>query len=105
MITFTCEGKGCSPHRWEGELEILKTGNPCESWLYARGSSFHLIVGRHAHGNDICIPNWDVGTELSSLTDKFWNWERLRQYSRMKKVDACSIVSALEMLAENRCLE
>ena len=105
MITFTCEGKGCSPRRWEGELEILKTGNPCESWLYARESSFHLIVGRHAHGNDICIPNWDVGTELSSLTDKFWNWERLRQYSRMKKVDACSIVSALEMLAENRCLE
>ncbi len=23
MITFTCEGKGCSPRRWEGELEIV----------------------------------------------------------------------------------
>lgn len=45
MITFTCEDKGCSLRYWEGELEILKTGDPCEAWMYARGSGFYLIVG------------------------------------------------------------
>ena len=45
MITFTCKGKGCSPRQWEGSLEILQRGNPCEAELCARGSRFHLIVG------------------------------------------------------------
>ena len=89
MITFTCKGKGCSPRQWEGSLEILKRGNPCEAELCARG---------------MCIPNWDVGTELSSLTDLFWNEERLRHYSRMKKADACTIVLALKVLAEHGCM-
>ena len=67
MITFTCKGKGCSPRQWEGSLEILKRGNPCEAELCARGSRFHLIVGKHSYGNYLCIPDWDIGTELSSL--------------------------------------
>ena len=112
MITFTCKGKGCSTRQWEGSLEILKRGNPCEAELCARGSRFHLIVveilqrgnpceaelcargsrfhlivGRHSYGNYRCIPNWDVGTELTSLTELFWNEECLRHYSRMKKAD------------------
>lgn len=90
MITFTCEGKGCSPRQWEGSLEIPKKGNPCEAELYARGIQFHLLVGRHSYGNYLCIPDWDIGTELSSLADTFWNEERLRQYCRMKKADACT---------------
>ena len=129
MITFTCKGKGCSPRQWEGSLEILQRGNPCEAELCARGSRFHLIVGilqrgnpceaelcargsrfhlivgKHSYGNYLCIPNWDVGTELSSLTDVFWNEERLRHYSRMKKADACTIVSALKVLAEHGCMD
>ena len=40
MITFTCKGKGCSPRQWEGSLEILRRGNPCEAELSARGSRF-----------------------------------------------------------------
>ena len=83
MITFTCKGKGCSPRQWECSLEILQIGNPCEAELCARGSRFHLIVGKHSYGNYLCIPNWAVGTELSTLTDLFWNEERLRHYSRM----------------------
>ena len=82
MITFTCKGKGCSPRQWEGSLEILQRGNPCEAELCARGSRFHLIVGRHS----------------------YWNKERFRHYSRMKKADACTIVSALKVLAEHGCM-
>ena len=54
MITFTCKGKGCSPRQWEGSLEILQRGNPCEAELCARGSRFHLIVGKHSYGNYLC---------------------------------------------------
>ena len=105
---FRSSGTAVLPHKniqqWEGSLEILQRGNPCEAELCARGSRFHLIVGKHSYGNYLCIPNWDVGTELSSLTDLFWNEERLRHYSRMKKADACTIVLALKVLAEHGCM-
>ena len=54
----------------------------------ARGSNFHLLVGHHAYGNYIGIPKWDIGTELSALSDSFWNLERLSN-TKLKKVDAC----------------
>lgn len=104
MITFSCKRKGCSPSQWEGTLEIIKSGDPCEAELNARGSHFHLIVGRHGYGNYICIPNWDIGTELASLSDTFWNEERLRNYTKMRKVDACTVVTALKILADNKCM-
>lgn len=63
--------------------------------MTARGSSFHLIVGHHKYGTYICIPNWNVGTELASLTDRFWNYERLINYTELSIVDAYSIVNAL----------
>lgn len=104
MLTFSCKRKGCSPSQWEGTLEIIKSGDPCEAELNARGSHFHLIVGRHGYGNYICIPNWDIGTELASLSDTFWNEERLRNYTKMRKVDACTVVTALKILADNKCM-
>lgn len=104
MITYLCKGKGCSPHQWEGRLEIIRSGNPCEAEIDARGSHFHMIVGKHAYGNYICIPNWDIGTELAALSDTFWNEERLRNYSKMKKVDACTVVTTLKLLADNGCI-
>ena len=101
MITFSCRGKGCPPSQWEGTLEIIKRGNPCEAELCARGNRFHLIVGKHVYGTYICIPNWDIGTELAALSDTFWNEERLRNYSKMKKADACTVVTALKVLVDN----
>lgn len=98
-LTFSCKAKGCSPNHWDGNIRILKQGDPCEAEISARGSCFHLIVGRHAYGNYLCIPNWNIGTELSSLTDSFWNEERLRNYCRLKKADACTVVSALNVLS------
>ena len=61
---------------------------------------------RHIYRKIMCICYYylDVGTELSSLTDLFWNEERLRHYSRMKKADACTIVSELKVLAEHGCM-
>lgn len=99
-IFFTCQGEpGGNPQSWEGRLRILRDGEPWEAELEARGSYFHLIVGNHAYGNFICIPNWNVGTELSRLDDLFWNAERLRNYTSMKSVDVCSVAAALKQLA------
>lgn len=100
IITFECMAKGCSPGKWTGTLELIKAGNPCEAEVSARGSRFHLIAGKHAYGNYICIPNCDIGTELAALTDSFWNAERLHNHSGLKKADTCTIVAALKVLAD-----
>ncbi|MBO5292490.1 MAG: hypothetical protein J6B10_04835 [Lachnospiraceae bacterium] len=100
MITFECHAKGCSPGKWSGTMEIIKNGNPCEAEVSARGSRFYLITGKHAYGNYLCIPNWNIGTELADLSDCFWNEERLRHYTRLKKADSCTVVTALKILAD-----
>lgn len=100
LISFECHMAGCSPSSWNGVLRILKTGNPCEAEVSARGSSFHLIAGSHAYGNYVCIPNWNVGTELGALTDSFWNEERLLNYTGLREVDVCTVVTALNLLAD-----
>lgn len=105
MITFTCKERESIPGQWDGTLRILRAGNPCEAEISARGSRFHLIVGKHAYGNYVCIPNWNVGTELSRLSDTFWNRERLREYSQMKEVDICTVVTALAVLEARHCTD
>lgn len=86
---------------WMGEIiPIRLEQEPIEVEVTARGSYFHLVVGHHAYGNYICIPNWDIGTELSSLSDSFWNQERLSG-TKLKKVDACSIAYALLELSKH----
>ena len=84
---------------WEGQIKLLRSEEPYEAEVSARGSSFHLLFGSHAYGNYICIPSWNVGSELASLTDLFWNAERLIQYTSLSKTDACSIASALAELS------
>ena len=64
---------------------------------------YHIIDvlrGRIIHGNYICIPNWNIGTEIASLSDFFWNQERLRSNTNLRKVDACSITYALVELSK-----
>lgn len=99
-ITFQARLSAASKTPWTGEiLPIRLDWEPYEAEVSARGSYFHLIVGRHAHGNYICIPNWDIGTELASLSDSFWNLERLSR-TKLKKVDACSVAYALVELSK-----
>ena len=100
---YQCSDPDSNEKNWTGHIRPLNI-NRNEFEVTARGSTFHLMVGKHTYGRYLCIPNWDVGTELSSLTDLFWNEERLRHYSRMKKADACTIVLALKVLAEHGCM-
>ena len=101
-LAFHCVGKQDGrTESWEGSLKILKAGNPWEAEAEARGSCFHLIVGKHAYGNFVCIPNWNVGTELADPGDIFWNEERLRNYTSLREVDACSAAAAIRCLAHH----
>ncbi|MCI6043686.1 hypothetical protein MR857_10215 [bacterium] len=58
---------------------------------------------KHSYGNYIYIPNHDVGSELSSYRDLFWNTERLS--GLLKKVDAVTVSSGLCHLEELSSLE
>lgn len=75
-IAFKAKMSETPGNIWDGKIFPIRLDqNPYEIKVTARGSSFHLIIGHHAYGNYICIPNWDVGTELSSLSDHCWNLE------------------------------
>lgn len=99
-ITFQARLSAASKTPWTGEIiPIRLDSEPYEAEVSARGSYFHLIVGHHAYGNYICIPNWDIGAELVSLSDSFWNLERLSS-TKLKKADACSVAYALVELSK-----
>lgn len=95
---YTCYGKNnMKPKQWQGEIKAMRLGvNFVELEIDSRGSYFHILVGRHRYGNFICIPNWNIGTEIAEMTDRFWNLERITNYyPKLHKVDAISIVDGL----------
>ena len=84
---YQCSDPDSNEKNWTGQIRPLNI-NRNEFEVTARGSTFHLLVGKHAYGKYLCIPNWGIGTEISSLSDCFWNRERLEQdYPELSKVD------------------
>ncbi len=65
------------------------------------GTYFHVLAGRHKYGDYLCIPNHDVGCELSDFSDIFWNEERLR--GLMRTVDAVTVATGLVHLQVALC--
>ena len=77
---------------------IQLSQEPYEMILEARGYSFHLIFGSKMDGNFLCIPDWQFGCELASLTDKDWNLDSiLHTSSRLDYEDATAIVWGLSV--------
>ena len=101
-LIYQCTGlSDMKPSRWTGEIRLLRSADPYEMEVAARGSRFHILFGKHQYGNYICIPNWGIGTELSGLSDSFWNLGRLSNtYPELSLVDAVSIVDALAAIEE-----
>lgn len=101
-LNFTCNAvRDMKPARWKGQIRLLRLTMPYELEVTARDSSFHILCGKHRYGNFICIPNWNIGTEMASLDDSFWNLERLTTYyPELSLIDAISITSALVKLNE-----
>ena len=88
-ITFQARLSAASKAPWLGKIIPIRLDcEPYEVEVSARGSYFHLLVGHHTYGNYICIPNWNIGTELASLSDSFWNLERLSSTTLKKQMPA-----------------
>lgn len=102
-LDYICTGKDdIKPIRWKGHIHLLKNTDPYELEVTARHSRFHILCGKHAYGCYICIPAWNIGTELAGFSDRFWNYERLTTYyPELSHVDASSIVDALVKLSEH----
>lgn len=84
---------------WQGEIRLIRYSDTWyEAEITGRGTYFHVIAGKHRYGNYICIPNHDVGSELSGFRDLFWNTERLS--GLIKKVDAITVAHGLCHLEE-----
>ena len=69
---YQCSDPDSNEKNWTGHIRPLNI-NRNEFEVTARGSTFHLLAGKYAYGKYLCIPNWGIGTEISSLSDCFWN--------------------------------
>ena len=98
-MIFQCNtGKTVGKKIWTGEIRLL-VHTPChyEAVITARGTSFHVIAGKYQNGNYLCVPNMDLGCELSHFSDTFWNAERIRQHLA-NPVDVESLVCRIKAL-------
>ena len=82
-----------------GLIDIIEQDPTIEAEIQANGWSFHVIIGTHKNGNYICIPNWNIGSELGRLEDTFWNKERLENYTSLEEENSKIIAAALAKLS------
>ena len=80
------------PHQLNREL--------CDITVEARGFSFHLIFGNKVNGKFLCIPNWNVGCELSELRDRKWNTESLLKTESLAYGECTAIAWALYSIGD-----
>lgn len=94
-MKFECILKnGIRRETWMGELHLLRAGADWyEAELNGRGTYFHIIAGRHKYGNYLCIPNHDVGCELSDFSDILWNTQRIK--GLIREVDAVTVATGI----------
>lgn len=81
-----------------GKIKVISPIDPIEADIDADGWNFHVIVGSYINGNYICIPNWNVGSDLADLSDTFWNSERLMNYTQLGETNSLIVSQALATL-------
>ena len=87
-----------TPTTWNASLDVIsRLGSFLELRFRGRGSSLHAIVGPQINGHFICIPNYDIGSELAEYQDAFLNRERLTPL--IGEVDAITVAQGLAALA------
>ncbi len=72
---------------------------PYEAIVEARGYSFHILFGSQMNGNFLCIPNWNTGCELASLSDRSWNLDSLLKTDHLDYEESTAIIEALSILS------
>ena len=99
-MNFTCIHRTSRRiQKWEGTIRLIDQNEKfIEAAITGRGSYFHVITGPQINGNFICIPNYEVGNELSTYEDVFWNKERLSR--NMGIIDATTVATGLKYIQE-----
>lgn len=94
---YLCQLDADGKHEsWNGVISPLVSSDHTEYRVSARGSCFHLVIGRHWYSSYIYIPTWNIAMDISSPEDRFWNREQLQHsYPELSPVDAESIIEAL----------
>lgn len=95
---YNSKAKRISEKTWIAEIFNLSINrNHYEMDVTGRGSNFHIIFGKSQKRGYICIPEWDVGCQLASLEDSFWNKEQLEK--QLGTVDAITVATAIKEVA------
>jgi len=82
---------------WDFHLKVLLRHNEYYDLLVsANGYSYHIIVGTHAYGAFLCIPNLGIGCELATFSDVFWNQESISRF--LAPDDATYLALAIKQL-------
>lgn len=92
----------CPAHEreWTGQVKIAAlTADTAELLIEGRGSYMDIIIGKYRIGLYVCIPDIDVGCPISSMSDYFWNRERLAKH--MNQTDAITVAWALKAAASH----
>ena len=85
--------------RWSATISpITHNRSFYEVEICGRGSSFHVICGPQSKGHFLCIPNWQIGCELSEYDDVFWNSEQLSR--QLSVVDTITVANGLPHLLD-----
>lgn len=71
---------------------------PYEAMVETYGYSFHIIFGHQTCGMFLCIPNWEVGCELSTLSDRHWNIESMMRTEALDYECSTAIAWALSSI-------
>lgn len=98
-MKFECVWKkGKKQKRWMATVDYIHDhGRFCEVFINSR-STIRLIIGYGKWGNFVCVPDWNVGTELSDFRDLFWNSEKL--CSLMGNVDGITAATVIKGLSD-----
>lgn len=81
-------------------IPLQLSQEPYEVNVEARGSSFHMIFGSQINGMFLCIPNWNIGCELSRLSDRDWNMNSLLKTDSLDYEEATAIIWALYSIGD-----
>ena len=71
---------------------------PYEVNIDADGYTFHVIFGRHSKGHFLCIPDRNVGCEILSYKDRYWNIGAIYDTGQLRYEGACAIGNALQLI-------
>ena len=83
----------------EGRIQVINLHRePYEVYLNTNGYSFHMIFGSQENGHFLCIPNWNVGCELGSYDDRFWNISSIIHTGQIGNDEAYAIGNALDLI-------